>query len=337
MRVYIDIYHLPQFNLFKNAIKQLGPDKVDLGCVNRGKLVDVIRQECPEFELYVFGDYKNNKGPVSLATKVILPRIIQLLKLFNKKKYKIIGAAGYQANVAAKILGIPNFVVLDDPRAFMIFLLKLSTKEIYLPPFSEDYGRIKQYNGLKEWAYLSPRYFNPSEFVLKEYGLIKKDYVFIREVSTETINYLSQEKNIILKLSSIIPRNINIVLSLEDKSKQNSYPDHWIILNEPVSDIHSLMYYSRMVISTGDSMAREGGMLGVTSIYLGNRDMPANQILINRGLLIKNSAEVAIGVIQRSFLNEIYYCNQDEIRKNLLDEWDDITQLIINSIYRIAK
>ena len=89
MKIYIDIYHLPQFNLFKNAIIQLGSDHVDLGCVNRGKLVDVIRHECPEFNLFVFGDYNNNTGIISLATKVIIPRIIQLVKLFRRKKYQI--------------------------------------------------------------------------------------------------------------------------------------------------------------------------------------------------------------------------------------------------------
>ena len=39
------------------------------------------------------------------------------------------------------------------------------------------------------------------------------------------------------------------------------------------------MYYSQIVISSGDSGAyREGAMLGVPSIYAGNRDMPANDI-----------------------------------------------------------
>ena len=56
IKILIDIYHIPQFNLFKNAIKILGPEKVDLACVNRGKLVDIIQHECPEFKLYVLGD-----------------------------------------------------------------------------------------------------------------------------------------------------------------------------------------------------------------------------------------------------------------------------------------
>jgi uncharacterized protein len=337
MKIYIDIYHLPQFNLFKNAIIQLGSDHVDLGCVNRGKLVDVIRHECPEFNLFVFGDYNNNTGIISLATKVIIPRIIQLVKLFRRKKYQIIGAAGYQANVAAKILGIPNFAILDDPRGFMIKLLKLSTKEIYLPPFAKNYGKIKQYNALKEWAYLSPKYFIPSENVLEEYDLKKKGYVFIREVSTETINYLSQEKEIILKISNLFPQNIKVVLSLENKNKRQSYPDDWIILNEPVSDIHSLMYYSKIVISTGDSMAREGGMLGVPSIYLGNRDMPANRILIDKGLLQRKSSKNLTAYIENKILANTSNFEQNKLRNKLENEWDDITKLIMSLIEKGKK
>ncbi|MDP2685100.1 MAG: DUF354 domain-containing protein [bacterium] len=331
-KIFIDIYHLPQYNLFRNAIRQLGPEKVDLGCVNRGKLVDIIHHECPEFNLFVYGDYKNNKGLFSMATKIIIPRIYQLIKLFRKQNYSIIGAAGYQANVAAKILGIPNFSILDDPRAFILKLLKFSTKEIYLPPFGNNYGKVKHYNALKEWAYLSPKYFNPSSKVLIEYKLESKSYIFIREVATNTTNYITQAKNIIQQLSKAIPNEIPVVLSLEDKSQATKYPKTWIILKEPVSDIHSLMYYSKLVISTGDSMAREGAMLGVQSIYMGNRDMPANRILINLGVLKRKSVEESIITIKDIFNGNNRSFNQNDFREKLKNDWEDVTQLIVNKI-----
>jgi uncharacterized protein len=332
MKVFIDIYHLPQLNLFKNAIIKMGSKSVDIGCVNRGKLVDVIRHELPDFRLFVFGDYKNNKGPVSMVTKIIIPRALQLINLFRKQNYNMIGSASYQANVAAKILGIPNFSILDDPRIFMMKLLIFATRDIFLPPFSNKYGKVKQYNALKEWAYLSPTYFRPSKLVLKEYNLSENNYLFMREVATDTINYLSQEKSIIQRLSKTIPLGIKVVLSLEDKRQIDNYPNDWIVLTEPVSDIHSLMYYSKIVISSGDSMAREGSMLGVSSIYLGNRDMPANQILIDKGILKRKSVEESVEMIKNQLSDKSEVIDQNNFRAKLQNEWDDITQLTINLI-----
>ena len=64
------------------------------------------------------------------------------------------------------------------------------------------------------------------------------------------------------------------------------YPKDWILLEEPVEGIHSLIYYSCALISSGDSMAREAALLGVPSYYLGIRyDMPANYAASRLGVL----------------------------------------------------
>lgn len=337
MKVFFDIYHLPQYNFFRNAIKELGPDVVDLGCVNRGKLAAVIRHECPEFNLHVYGDYKYNNGPFSMATRIIIPRTFRLIQLFRKKRYDVIGTAHYQANVAAKLLGIPNFSILDDPRAGVLQMVKKAADEFYLPPFSENYEDIKKFNALKEWAYLSPKYLTPSTDVLDEYGLKAKDYIFIREVSTDTSNYLSQEKNLALQLAGAISPETKVVLSLEDKSLKNQFPSNWIILNEPVSDIHSLLYYSNLVISSGDSMAREGGMMGVPAVYLGNRDMPANRILIEHGILKKMELKELKAYFESNSGGVFESISQDLVRKSFETEWDDVTQLILNLTKKLTK
>lgn len=335
MKIFFDLYHTPQYNFFRNAIKILGPEQVELGCVNRGKLAKIIKHECPEFKLYVYGDYKYNKGPFSMTTRIIIPRVFSLIKLFKNRKFDVIGTAHYQSNFAAKVLGIPNFSIFDDPRGGVLQILKVFADECYLPPFTNNYGRIKKFNALKEWAYLSPKYYTPCNEVLFEYDLESKNYIFIREVSTDTSNYLSQEKNLILQLAETINKNIKVVLSLEDKTLKDKYPKHWIILNEPVSDIHSLLYHSKLVISSGDSMAREGGMLGVPSIYLGNRDMPANRIMMEKGVLYKYSLTETINYIENEIENIKF--NQLEFRNKLEREWDDVTQLILDLINKLKK
>ena len=335
-KVLIDIYHLPQFNFFKNAILSFKPEEVDIYCVNRGKLLPVIQHELPGYTIHCLGDYKHNKGMTSMVTKIILPRIYNLFRQINKRKYKFVLTANYQANFVARLKRIPNIAFNDDPRKFVFPFLKFSADEVFIPPFSDDYPGVKKFNALKEWAYLSPRYFKPSLAALKEYNLESKKYIFIREVSTKTSNYLTQDKDIVLYASKNFPKEWKVVLSLENKENTDLYPSDWIILKEPVSDIHSLMYHSEIVLSSGDSMAREGAMLGVPSIYAGNREMPANDILLERDLLLKVEPDNIVSTIQQIKNKEIDFPKQDNFRNDLYGEWDDVTDLILKKVKAIA-
>ncbi len=329
-KVLIDIYHLPQFNFFKNAILNYKPDEIDVFCVNRGKLLQVIQHELPGYNVTCIGDYKHNKGMYSMIFRIIIPRICQLYREIDSDKYKFILTANYQANFIGKLKGIPNIAFNDDPRKFVFPFLKFSADEVYLPPFGDHYKGVKFFNALKEWSYLSPRYFTPDESALKAYQLTPKKYIFIREVSTKTSNYLTQDRDIILSVADQFPSDWQVVLSLENKENTDLYPKNWIILKEPVTNIHSLMYYSAVVISSGDSMAREGAMLGVPSIYAGIRDMPANEILIRKNMLMKLGPDEIIATIKNILEGKQSFDNQNNFRNLLFEEWDDITELILN-------
>lgn len=331
-KILIDIYHLPQFNFFKNAILSFQPEEIDIYCVNRGKLYKVMQHELPGYEVNCIGDYKHNKGMLSMITKIIIPRMLKLFQAARKNKYKFIVTAHYQANVIGKILGIPNIAFNDDPRRFVFPVLKLSADKVYLPPFSGEYPGVNTFNSLKEWAYLSPNYLQPNSRVLDYYKVDPKSYIFIREVSTKTSNYLDQQQDTILSIADQFPSDIPVLLSLENKENRDKYPNSWTILEEPVEDIHSLMYYSGLVISSGDSVAREGAMLGVPAIYGGIRDMPANQILIEKGMLAKIEPNNIVDYSLKVLNGEIEFLGQEAFRQIIFEEWDDVTELILNQI-----
>ena len=139
--------------------------------------------------------------------------------------------------------------------------------------------RLRSVNieSLKEWAYLNPRTFEPNVKVLEAYGVKAKEYLFVREVTVGTINYTGQESGAILGIKDMIPKGMKVLFSLEEKKRRDEYPAEWILLQEPIEDIHSLIYYSAGLVSSGDSMAREAALLGIPSYYLGIRySMPAN-------------------------------------------------------------
>ena len=168
--------------------------------------------------------------------------------------------------------------------------------------------------------------------VLKKYNLIPHKYIFVREVSTKTINYLGQESNKLHVISNLIPSDHSVVLSLEDKSKIYLYPQNWILLQEPVEDIHSLIYYSRLLISSGDSMAREGAILGITSIYTGDREMAANSFLIKMGILNNCSIDEINSLLKGIFELNTDFSRQENIRSELTKRFDDLTLFMFNLI-----
>ncbi|MGI9551426.1 MAG: DUF354 domain-containing protein [Aurantibacter sp.] len=331
-KILVDLYHLPQYNFFKNAIRSFHPSEIDIYCVNRGKLLQVVRYELPEYNVICIGDYKYNKGMFSMIFRIILPRIFKLYKATGGGKYRFIITAHYQANVVGKLRGIPNMALIDDPRRFVFPLLKFSADEVYLPPFEKRFKGVEHFNALKEWSYLSPKYLNPDVTALDVYDLEPKKYIFVREVSTETSNYLSQSQGIILSISSKFPSSCKVLLSVENKESSSEYPESWIILKEPVKDIHSLMYFSQVVISSGDSVAREGAMLGVPSIYAGIRDMPANRIMIKKGMLLKLNPEDIVNTVLKIMSGEMDYPQQDAFRQALLEEWDNVTTLVLDKL-----
>lgn len=337
MKILIDLYHIPQFNFFKNTILSLGIDQVDLACINRGKLFPIIKNECPGYNIYVIGDYKYNKGPLSMLFRIIIPRFFRLIRLIRKNKYDFVLTAHYQANLAAWFNHVPNIAFIDDPRKIAFGIDKFSTNELYVPCFKDSIAGTKVFNALKEWSYLSPACFKPNIEILDKYGLKSKEYIFVREVDTKTSNYLGQEKNLILSFANLLRFSEKIVLSLENKQNRSEYPSDWIILEEPVKDIHSIMYFSRLILSSGDSVAREGSLLGIQSLYCGFRDMPANQVLINKGILKKIEPSAVPSYIKNILGTRTDSINQELFRNGLNNEWEDINNLIWSKIQYYVK
>jgi predicted glycosyltransferase len=120
------------------------------------------------------------------------------------------------------------------------------------------------------------------------------------------------------------------------KKRRDEYPADWILLQEPIEDIHSLIYYAAGLVSSGDSMAREAALLGVPSYYLGIRySMPANAA----------ASKVASLQNQRTMPFEEWICSlptnpaecaekQRELREHIDEEFIDINGYMLSLIER---
>jgi predicted glycosyltransferase len=342
MKILIDIKHPAQLNLFKNLARDLTNEgwDVTISYLDRGKLPGIIEREYQGFKKIMVGRSRGSKWSIIWEGNVT--RIFDFLKLITRERYNIvIAASSLPLAFAAYVSQTPVIQFYDDPERKNInrFNALLSNKLFY-PPIVEKTKKIGLFNCLKEWSYLSPRRFRPDPSVLNEYGLEEHKYIFVREVSNKSFNYFDQSPFVIAEFANDISKKHKIVLSLEDKSIKDRFPKDWIILQEPVSDIHSLIYYSKLVISSGDSMAREGGMLGIPAVYCGFRDMKANEILMKEGILQhlpgRKSLPVINNLVEGSFSAE----GQENLRSRLASNWDDMVLFMksrINEYKRTTK
>ena len=334
MTILLDIIHPAHLNLFKRLILRLHDHghSVIVTCINRGKLPLIVEKELYPVPVRCIGKHKGTKFSIIFEANIL--RFFQLFFFILGKKIEIgISFGSFIMGAGLTLLGKPNIHLGDDPeRKINAFLELITCTERYLPPIIKPTGKTRTFNALKEWAYLSPAYFTPNPATLTTYGVQPKEYLFIREVSTGSLNYLGQKTGIILSMANNLPKNYKVILSLEDKSLLQLYPKNWILLKEPVDDIHSLIYYSKVVISSGDSMAREGGMLGNPSIYCGNRLMKANQILIEKNILFQVDPSQVPDFIESLIREDFDFSKQDVFRQELFAKWIDVNEFLLNLI-----
>lgn len=347
MNVWIDLGHIPQYNFYKPVILELAADghKVYVTYLRRGRMPKIIQKELGDernVSLACIGRHRMNRWSVLLEANLL--RNVQLFLWKIGKKIDVILSNGYQTAMVGWLFGIPSYSFDDDPETidyrpklwfnkkthYCIYEYqgkrRLSPKAIVLPV-------------LKEWAYLSPTIFRPNAEVLRQYGVRPREYVFLREVSVGTMNYVGQHAGAIYAVKDLIPKDKKVLLSLEEKDKRSMYPEDWTLLQEPLEDVHSLIYYSCGLMSSGDSMAREAAMLGVPAYYLGVRhSMPANKTAHKvAGLQSEDSMDVKEWIKQLSLPSDELDRQQEEKRNSISAEFIDISLYMLDTIYQTKK
>ena len=285
MKVWIDICHTPQYNFFKPVIEELARrgHEVYVTVLDRGKTPKIVAKELEGLEhvsVEVIGKHKMTKW--SAIWDANLMRVCKLIKWAWKKNIDVALSTNIFTPLVGGLFDMKSYSFGDDPQVFDFhpkgwFATKAHMCIYEWTMDSKQPKHTEVLRCLKEWAYLNPRTFVPKVEVLEKYGVKPKEYMFLREVTVGTINYAGQASGAILGIKDMIPTDMRVLFSLEEKKRRGEYPADWILLQEPIEDIHSLIYYAAGLVSSGDSMAREAALLGVPAYYLGIRySMPAN-------------------------------------------------------------
>lgn len=343
MNVWVDLGHIPQYNFYKPLILRLAKEGkcVYVTYLNRGRMPKIIQAELGNVEnvhLYQIGKHRMSR--LSVIIEANLLRNIQLIIWKIGKHIDVALSNGYQAAFIGWLFGVPSYSYDDDPQTIhyrpKVLLNKSCNYCIYKYQGKKISAKAHILPVLKEWAYLSPSVFTPNENVLKQYGVKPREYLFLREVSVGTMNYIGQKAQAIYAIKDLIPQNKKVLFSLEEKGKRDMYPRDWQLLQEPIDDIHSLIYYSCGLISSGDSMAREASMLGVPSLYLGIRtDMPANKAAIEVAKMYSiDTIDIKQWLNQCLVSSEELNKRQVKIRERVFNSFIDISEYIY---YEILK
>ena len=333
MKVVVDIAHYPHLNFFKSAIFYLINRGIDVRIIvqPRANLTSILEYEYG-LPYESFGHYQSSMFGKLLNLAI---RGVKVLNYLHNSQCDVVTGMGfpYSAPVAF-ILKKPSVAFTDDiEQKSYYYLYKSFATNIVLPEcFHTRAKNMLKYKGFKELAYLHPKYFTPSRSILKEYNITPNKYVFIREVSNTSLNYYGLKEG---ALSEICPylkdMGFDIVLSLENKELKRQYEDYCIILNEPVSAIHSLLHYASLTIASGDSMSRESCLVGTPAIYTGKRDMAVNRELIKKGCFFKvDDVSNVMQHVKKIIENDIKKETEYTIEKAIKNEWDDTTQVIID-------
>lgn len=348
MNIWIDIYHIPQLNYYVHFIDILNKrgDTIYVTILNRGKLAKIAKKELDRYEhvkLYVIGRHRMKKWSVILEANLL--RVIELFFWSLFKRIDISFSNGFQHGFIAVLKRFPAYSFHDDPQAGDHHLMDVFCKQDHalLYELPEDYPPLHPKDILvrvmKEWAMLSPKYYMPNINTLEKYGVKPKEYVFLREVSVGTFNYAGQERGAIRNIQHLIPKNKKVLFSLEEKNRRGEYPEDWILLQEPIEDIHSLIYYSAGLVSSGDSMAREAALLGVPSYYLGVRhSMPANAAA-SKVANLQNELTMPFDEWVKTL-----ECNpkeaeqkQQELRKYIDSKFIDINEYMLSLVHKVEQ
>ena len=337
-KILIGLFHIPHVNFYKNSIKQLESQgyQCDIYVRSRGDLLPILKHELGNRKIIIIGNHQSsNFGKI---IEVITSSVRLLLHLSQEKYDVVTSIAGLSLCYAAHLKRIPSVTFTDDPEYNLSYsLYSRFSKQLISPRYCKISGKNKfSYDGYKELAHLHPNNFKPSKRILEVYNLEPNNFVLIREQAPISLVYrdarIGQLYGVAKKIKEL---GFKVILSLEDKSEAEIYKDIGIILKEPVDSFHSLIYYAKFVVSSGDSLSREAALLGTPSIYTGGRKMSINKELIEMGLIFKEEDYGKIALVSEflactDFKSSVSKKLDNKFQKDWIDTSKMITERLIS-------
>lgn len=336
MKIVVDINHPAHVHFFKNFIDQMQTRGHDI-------LITASKKDIAYDLLYNYGLEFEDIGSYgrSISSKIFNLVLLDIKMYMKVKKFDpdiFVGLGSIRAAHVSKLLGRPCIIFTDTEHSKEQYFLYSPFVDSILTPsyFKRDLGKKQiRYKGLHELAYLHPKYFKPDPTILNELGVHESDpFIIVRFVDWSASHDIGQHGIIDrYKFIKSLENYCNVFITSESKVDENL--EDYRIKTRP-EKIHSLLYYARLYIGEGATMATESAILGTPSIYISSL---ANQMgnfieLEKKYRLIysykdQNEAiKSAINIIQNKDSKEIWKAKKE----NLLQDTIDVTSFMVNFI-----
>jgi len=337
MKVLIDINHPAHVHFFKNLYWKLleRGNEVIVVASNKDITFDLLSNyHIPFINIGSYG-----KGLFSKLIQLFILDIKMFIIVFKQRPQYILGIntiRGAHAGFLFRNTKVYAFTDTEHAKE-QIFLYKYFVDKIFTPScFIGNLGKKQvRYSGYHELAYLHPNYFLPNIRALTEFKLTPKDTFFIlRFVSWEATHDIRQKgMSYVFKkeLISSLSKHGKVLITSESELP-NEFKQYQI--SAPGGKIHHLLYYSKMYIGEGGTMASEAAILGTPSLLINSLDAGVFKELENNYHLLKRvtdqakALEVIRNWLQDKNLNKNWRAKRNWVLKDKIN----VTKFIYESI-----
>ena len=335
MKIFIDIGHPAHVHYFRNFIKIME---------SRGhEFFVTARDRKYVFELlnaYHIRFVSRGKGGGSFAGR---------LTYLVKTSFRILGYAyrfrpdlfidfGTMYTCLASAFTGKRHVVFEDTEITGLYrsIYKPVVSEIFTPEcFELDLGKKhKRFKGYMELAYLHKKYFTPDSAVLEEAG-VKRDEIFsvVRFVDRNAVHDIgtagltAEDKVTLVKRLEKYGRVFVLSeMPLPGDLKKNE-------LKLDPEKLHSLMFFSSLIIGESATMVSEAAILGTPSVYVDSKGRGYTRDLENRyGILFNYTPDDVSKVFSKAeaiLTDRNSKAHALTVREKIMSEAVDLTSFMV--------
>ncbi len=273
MKLLVYLHHPAQFHLFKHAIDILKSKQHEVKILATKKdILEKLLQEKGYEYINVLPDGRgDSKFSIALG---LLKQDIRLFKICISYKPDLLIGTSTEITHIGKLLNIPSLFFIEDDISVVPLVAKLAhpfATHIITPKVCDvgkwAYKSLK-YDGYQKLAYLHPDFFIPDIKVVEKYLNAAKPYFVIRLAQLKAhhdTGISGINKALLESIIELLKPKGQVFISTEKKIS-NEYSEYCINIDS--SDIHHLLYFSKLLIGDSQSMAVEAAMLGTPSIRI---------------------------------------------------------------------
>lgn len=339
----IEIPHPHFVHFFKNIIDIIGHENVKVVCQDTAIIISLLENHNIEYST-IGKKYNNIIG--KLFSQVWF--FFKFVKLIKVNKINIVIGLTPSALISTKFFrNVKNIFFDDDDSAVQplnrFFTIPFANYVITPKCLAfEDYGKKHYtYKGFQELAYLSPKYFKPSQQIIKKYNLRKYDYILIRFNDFKAhhdIGHSGISKSIRKRIVEYLSKYFQVYITTEGKI-DHDLKKYQLNIN-PI-DIHHIIYYAKMYIGDSQTMASEAAVLGTPSIRCNtfkDKISYLNELEYNYGLtysFLNNEEDQMLCKIKELIENNNLDITWEKKKNKMLQEMEDVNEFIIEFIKKI--